>query len=200
MRDGAGFLRDRAAEVDGGLAAMRLAPPGLSPTFQPEPQTAPQIRADQYLAAVKDLGSPAPSPSELPKLFNRSRMHADATLARVFALQLAPGAQPGGSAPKVEFSDRAGAAARGPCVALTAQGPGAVADVVVPAGGLVVVPDDGDAKVTLRRFADGFGGPALGAVPRGAPAEAVRIPGDASSVPWRARLALDGTVRACGTG
>ncbi|MEA2133041.1 MAG: hypothetical protein QOC68_950 [Solirubrobacteraceae bacterium] len=198
MRDGAGFLRDRAAELEGGLAATRLAQQGLSPSFQPEPQIAPQIRADFYLAAVTDLGSPVPPPSALPTLFQSSRMHADATLARAYNLQLGPGAKPGGSAPKVEFSDRAGLVARGPCVAITAQSPGAVAELVLPPGGLTVVPDNGDAKVTLRRFADGYGGPKLGAVARGAGPTAVRIRADASGVPWRARLEVDGVVRACG--
>ncbi len=198
MRDGAGFLRDRAAELEGGLAATRLAQQGLSPSFQPEPQTAPQIRADFYLAAVKELGSPVPPPSELPTLFQSSRMHADATLERAYDLQLGPGATPGGSAPKVEFADKAGLVARGPCVAITAQGPGAAAQLVLPRGGLTVVPDNGGAKVTLRRFADGYGGPKLGAVPRGAGPTAVRIRADASTVPWRAQLEVDGVVRACG--
>jgi hypothetical protein len=200
MRDGAGFLRDQATAVKGGLAAMRLAPPGLSPTFQPEPETAPQIRADRYLAAVRALGSPAPPLRDLPKLFQASRVHADATLARVFSFQLVPGAKPAGTAPKVEFAEQAGLTARGSCVAITAQGPGAVAELVVPPGGLLVAPDDGSAKVTLRRFADGFGTAPLGAVSLGAPALAVRIPRDASPVPWRAKLALEGGVRACGVG
>ena len=198
MRDGGGFLRDRAAQVKGAVAALQLAPRGLSPTFQPEPRVAPQIRADQYLAAVKELGSPAPPPRELPKLAPAAREHGDATLARMFVLQLIPGAKPGGSAPKVEFSNRAGLAPRGSCVAITAQGSGALAELVVPKGGLLVDPGEGSAKVTLRRFADAFPDTPLGAVGGGAPAAAVRIPGDPSPVPWRAKLVLDGTVRACG--
>jgi hypothetical protein len=200
MRNGAGFLRDRATEVKGAIAAMQLAPSGLSPTFQPEPDKAPQIRADQYLAAVKELGSPAPSPRELPKLFQASREHADATLARMFALQLVPGAKPGGTAPRVEFANGAGLVPRGPCVAIKAQGPGALAELVVPKGGLLVAPGEGSARVTLRRFADGFGATPLGEVGGGVPASAVRIPGDPSPVPWRAKLELEGTVRACGVG
>ena len=199
MRNGAGFLRDRATEVKGAIAAMQLAR-RASPTFQPEPEKAPQIRADQYLATVKALGSPAPSPRELPKLFNASRERADATLARMFALQLVPGAKPGGSAPKVEFSNRTGLAPRGSCVAITAQGPGAIAELVVPKGGLLVDPGQGSAKVTLRRFADGYSGAPLGEVGGGAPAAAVRIRSDPSPVPWRAKLEVEGTVRACGVG
>jgi hypothetical protein len=200
MRDGAGYLRDRATAVKGSLAAMRLAPPGLSPIFQPAPEVAPQIRADQYLAAVKDLGSPAPPPRDLPTLFHASRQNADATLARVFALQLVPGAKPGGTAPKVEFSNQAGLVARGPCVTITAQGTGALAQLLVPKGGLLVAPGDGSTTVSLRRFADGFRAAPLGEVGGGAPAAAVRIPSDASPVPWRAKLELEGTVRACGVG
>jgi hypothetical protein len=200
MRGGAGFLRDRATEVKGSLAAMRLAARGLSPTFQPEPRVAPQIRADQYLAAVEELGSPAPPPRELPTLFQAARLHADATLTRAFGLQLVPGAKPGGSAPKVEFANRAGLVPRGPCVEITAQGPGAVAELVVPRGGLLVAPVQGSTKVTVRRFADGFRAAPLGEVGTGAPAAAVRIPADASPVPWRGKLEPAGTVRACGVG
>ena len=199
MRDGAGWLRDRSAEVKGALAAMRLAPPGLSPTFQPEPKVAPQIRADFYLEATRELGSPVPGPRALPGLFNRSREHADATLSRALGLQLAPGARPGGSAPQVEFSNAVGVTRRGPCVALSSRGAGAEAQLVVP-GGLVVAPDGGEATVTLRRFADGFAAPALGSVERGGAPLAVRIPSDAAPQPWHAKLAVDGTVRACGVG
>lgn len=199
MRDGAGFLRDRAAEVEGGLAAISLRPPGLYPLFQPEPKVAPQILAEPYFAAVEDLGSPVPAARELPRLFQRSREHADATLARVYALQLGPGAKPGGANPAVEFADKAGVVAKGPaCVSITAQGPGAFAQLVVPPGGLLVTPDAGRATVTLRRFADGFGRPPLGTVERGAPPAAIRIPADASRVPWRAELDVEGAVRACG--
>jgi hypothetical protein len=199
MRDGAGWLRDRSAEVKGALAALRLAPPGLSPTFQPEPEVAPQIRADFYLEATRELGSPAPSPRALPRLFNRSREHADATLARALGLQLAPGARPGGSAPRVESSTAVGVAPRGACVTITSRGAGAEAQLAVP-GGLVVAPGGGEASVTLRRFADGFSAPALGRVERGGAPMAVRIPPDSSTVPWHARLTVEGTVRACGVG
>jgi hypothetical protein len=198
MRDGAGFLRDRATEVKGGLAGMRLAARGLPPTFQPEPETAPQIRADYYLEAVKQLGSPVASPRALPRQYEAAREHADATLMRAFALQLTPGGKPGGIPPRVEFSEKAGLVARGACVAITAQGPGARAELLLPRGGLVVVPDTGRATVTLRRFADGFSAPALGDVERGAGPAGVAIPGDASPVPWRAKLDVEGAVRACG--
>jgi len=199
MREGAGFLRDRAAELKGGLAAMRLTTThGLTPSFQPEPETAPQIRADPYLQAVKALGSPVPPARALPTLYERSREHADATLVRALALRLAPGATPGGQAPTVEFAEQAGFRAKGPCVAVTAQGTGARADLVVPRGGLVLLADDGRAELVLRRFGDGFAVPPLGAVEQDSEPAGVRIPADASPVPWRARLTLAGTVRACG--
>ena len=158
MRDGAGFLRDRAAEVDGGLAAMRLAPPGLSPTFQPEPQTAPQIRADYYLAAVKDLGSPAPSPAQLPSSSNRARCTPTRRWRAPTAFSSPRPAQPGGPRPGSSSPTGPAAAARGACVASDGPGPrrGRGARAVARPAGSTVVPTTGT-PVTLRRFADGFG-------------------------------------------
>ena len=90
LRNGAGYLRDQTAELDGALAAVRLAGPRVSPQFRPQPTVAPQIFAGSYLAAVKDLGSPAPAPEELPRLFGRGRAAADGTLRGAYGIALAP--------------------------------------------------------------------------------------------------------------
>ena len=56
---------------------------------------------------------------------------------------------------------------------------------------------DGPAKVFLRRFGDQFPTGAVGAAVAGQPA-VLKIPSDASSAPWHARLALAGPARVCG--
>ena len=53
MREGAGYLRDQSAAVDGALAALPLVATRVGPDFQPDPASAPQIRADAYLDAVR---------------------------------------------------------------------------------------------------------------------------------------------------
>ena len=73
MREGAGFLRDESTSVDGALAALPLVAKRVGADFQPDPDSAPQIRSGPYLAAVRDLGSPAPGPRALPGMYERAR-------------------------------------------------------------------------------------------------------------------------------
>jgi hypothetical protein len=158
LRDGGGYLRDQATELDGALAAMQLAAPhDLQPGFQPAPVVAPQIHAAAYLGAVQDLGSPAPAPAALPRLYERAREAADDTLARAYGVALAPAATP------------RGACRRAPV------------DLPLPAGGLVIA---GAAKVQVRRYADVFR--PVGTVAAGA--RALRVPRDASPTPWQVRV------------
>lgn len=198
LRNGGGWLRDRTAEVDGSLAALQLAAPhGVAPDFQPEPEVAPQIHAAAYFAAARDFGSPAPGPGALPRMFERSRAHADATLVRAYGLALksfGAGAS-GGGAPAVEGAEGATTQVSGSCV--RAGGPGA-AEVTVPAAGLLLRSDGGGAKVFVRRFSDVFEDAPVGELAAGGQPEALRIPGDAAKAPWHARLALEGAVRVCG--
>ena len=71
---------------------MRLvAAARLQPGFQPAPVVAPQIHAGAYLAAVQDLGSPAPPPPRCRSLYERgAATAADDTLARAYGVRLVP--------------------------------------------------------------------------------------------------------------
>jgi hypothetical protein len=195
LRNGGGFLRDQAAALDGVLAATQLVGERVPPAFRPEPVQAPQISAGPYLAAVKDHGSPAPGPSELPQLFGRGRAAADATLQMAYGLTLAPASgEPSGQAPAPENAAAVEMTRRGSCLRASPQGTGSTLDVAVPAGGLQI---DGAAKVYLRRFGDMFPQTALGGVSSGAPVT-VKVPADGSTAPWHLRLAVSGPTRVCG--
>jgi hypothetical protein len=197
LRNGAGFLRDQTADLDGALAALQLAAPhGVSPQFRPQLTVAPQIFAGSYLAAVKQLGSPAPAPSELPRLFGRSRAMADGTLQGAYGLALAPAptGTPSGPAPTGEAENATRTSSKGSCLSSKPQSSAATLDLTVPAGGVEI---EGTAKVFLRRFGDQFPPNAIGGAVAGQPA-ALKIPADASTAPWHARLALSGPVRVCG--
>jgi hypothetical protein len=173
LRDGGGYLRDQATALDGSLAAMRLAAPhDLPPGFQPAPVVAPQIHAAAYLGAVQDLGSPAPPPAVLPRLYERAREAADDTLKRAYGLGLAAG-RPRGACRR----------ARGRL------------ELILPPGGLVINSEGGAATASVRRYGDVFA--PLGAVTAGQ-ARALQIPGDASPTPWRVRVTTSGPVRICG--
>jgi hypothetical protein len=201
MREGAGFLRDESTAVDGALAALPLVAARVGPDFQPDPDSAPQIRAGAYLDAVRDLGSPAPSPRALPGMYERARASADEELRR--ALSPRPTANdgaPAGAAPKVDFVQVASQQAKGACQTVASQGGAAVVDVVVPPGGLLLRPVADSFTVSLRRFSDAYGDEPIATVPAGGRQVLLQLPTDASPVPWHARLAFGGSVRACARG
>ena len=163
LRDGAGYLRDQATSLDGSLAAMRLVPPRkLQPGFQPAPVVAPQIHAGDYLAAVQDLGTPAPRAAALPHLYERAREAADDTLARAYGVRLVP-----------LFVKPRGACRRAPV------------DLELPPRGLIVASDGGTAKAGVRRYADVYR-PAGAVTPN--TARWLTVPRDASPTPWRVRV------------
>ena len=199
MREGAGFLRDESTSVDGALAALPLVAKRVGADFQPDPDSAPQIRSGPYLAAVRDLGSPAPGPRALPGMYERARAQADEVLRRALSPRPAPSAAaPAGTAPKVDFVQSASAQAKGACQTLASQGGAALADVVVPPEGLLLRPQ-GAFTVSLRRFSDVYGDKPVATVPAGGQV-LLQLPPDASPVPWHARLAFGGAVRACARG
>jgi hypothetical protein len=200
LRNGAGYLRDQTAELDGALAALQLAAPnGVPPQFRPQPTVAPQIFAGSYLDAVKDYGSPAPAPQELPSLFGRGRAAADGTLRGAYAIALAPApAKPAGPAPAPEGAVATQTTAKGACLRARPQSSAGTLDLNVPAGGIQIASDGGGAKVFLRRFGDQFPPDAVGEVAENGRPVALKIPADASTAPWRARLAVSGPVRVCG--
>ena len=199
MREGAGFLRDESTSVDGALAALPLVAKRVGADFQPDPDSAPQIRSGPYLAAVRDLGSPAPGPRALPGMYERARAQADEVLRRGLSPRPTPSeAAPAGTAPKVDFVQSASAQAKGACQTLASQGGAALADVVVPPEGLLLRPQ-GAFTVSLRRFSDVYGDKPVATVPAGGQV-LLQLPPDASPVPWHARLAFGGAVRACARG
>jgi hypothetical protein len=202
LRNGAGYLRDQTAELNGALAALQLAAPhGVPPDFRPQPTVAPQIDAGSYLAAVKDLGSPAPAPAELPRLFGRGRAAADGTLLTAYGIGLAPPVdEPAGAPPSPEKAEGAETVPRGSCLRATPQAPASAVELVVPPAGLLLAPAGGSAKVFVRRFSDTFPQSAVGDLVAGGRATMLRIPSDASTAPWHARLALSGPVRVCALG
>ncbi len=54
--------------------------------------------------------------------------------------------------------------------------------------------------VSLRRFSDAYGDEPIATVPAGGRQVLLQLPADASPVPWHARLAFGGSVRACARG
>ena len=156
------------------------------------------IPAGQYFAAADAHGSPAMSLARLRASPEYVRKAADAELIR--ALGLAP--RPLSGPLRVGGALLPGAATgldtqvRGPCLLVSPRQPGAASVLTLPPGGFSVRPDPGiPPALTLHRFA----GP--GATPLPSPAtaqtQAVEIPPDSSSVPWRLQLVATAPLTLC---
>lgn len=90
FKTGARFLRGQAVALRAELAGVQLAGARLAGGFQPDPRLAPQITAGPYLAAVRALGSPADSMSELLAAPEALRSRVDAMLVAGLRPSLAP--------------------------------------------------------------------------------------------------------------
>ena len=178
LRAGAAGLRDVSTNVKAELAAVEILGSGSAGTLQPDNRRMPQVRAGAYLAAVKDLGSPADSPAALQAAPDGARQAADAALAAMSGLRL-------------EVS-----ASRPPAVGCAPLLPAPAGEVLVPAGELRIAAAAGGAEVRLRRFGS-FPTAALGHLAAGQDGT-VTVPKDRSTVPWRLGLTGHATAWACG--
>ena len=200
MREGAGFLRDESASVDGALAALPLVAKRVGADFQPDPARRRRSARAAYLDAVRDLGSDAPSPRALPGMYERGRARADESLRRALSPRPTPSAAaPPGPRRRSTSSSRQRRRRRARARPRRRRAARRLADVVVPPGGLLLRPVADSFTVSLRRFSDVYGKP-IATVPAGGGQVLLQLPPDASPVPWHARLAFGGAVRACARG
>jgi hypothetical protein len=163
LRDGAHVFRDFATTLRGQLAALELARDHVDPAFMPATGAArfDVVRAGPYLAAVRRIGSPAYTESELARRPDGTRRDADAVVIAALGLRATP---------------TAAGARTGPC---TRAGS---AFLVAPPG--VSVTSGGGGRLSLGRFASEASVP-VGELPAGRPVE-LAIPRDRSRRPWRA--------------
>ncbi len=200
LRDGGRWLRGLTTEVRGALTATEIGGTRLPPRFQPAPDSAPQIRAGPYLAAVADYGSPASTPAALRGDEQPARHAADDTLLRGYALALSPevdALSPAESDPtelvRVEEAHGVSVVPRAGCVEARSEGAGAIVTVVAPPGGLVI---ENVSSVRLRRWSDTFSEPIAAPADAAGPL-ALMIPVDDDPTPWKIELPVEGVVTAC---
>jgi hypothetical protein len=180
LRAGERGLRTSTISVQASLGAVELASAVVSPAFLPDAINAPQVTAGPYLAAVRDLGSPALTLRELETSPESIRQRADLVLAH--AENLTPVAAAGH-----------GACAAGAPTAATA---GAAEFTVAPGRGLQLrVGRDGAVSVWARRLSAGYSVP-LASVPAGQQVS-MRFPVDRASLPWHIRLVSAQPFAAC---
>jgi hypothetical protein len=151
-----------------------------------------------YLAAVRDLGSPAYSGAALPRTYEAARIAADTAL--IGGLPIAPvagRAAADGNPPALEGVTAARAETAGGCLRAAPTGREGRVRVVLPPTGLFVDPSPGHTTVGLRRWNDTFL-PLAAGVPQNGRAFALRAPPDALGGPWHVELDVVGPVRLCG--
>ncbi|MGH7786915.1 MAG: hypothetical protein ACRERC_08620 [Candidatus Binatia bacterium] len=177
LRFGASTLHDNSIVLRAALAGLELAGADVDPAYCPDPQGAPSIRAGQYFAAIAALGSPAEPYERLPRMPALARQAAD----RVLLEARPPSVAAGGADPQGRLQVEGAAEAR--CAQAVA---GAALTVVVPPAGLAVIAP-ARTSLRLRRFADTWYDAVSIEIAPGRP-QVLRLPSDASPVPWRARV------------
>jgi hypothetical protein len=175
MVDGAAFFRSYSASLRAELSAVELARDYVDPAFIAFPDGIGPARAGPYLAAVDRIGSPAFSPSELTEQSEELRARADAALVRAGAVAVTPLDR--------DRSDRN-------CLRHDGS---AVVDIRPPGA---VISAEGEAELSVRRFADATTTPLGPPLSDGSPGE-VRIRDDESTQPWLVSIVADGATRIC---
>lgn len=198
------YFRANSDENRAELAALELIRDRVDPRFFVEgtgPATSiPDllIPAGQYFAAADAYGSSAMSLARLRSSPDYVRKAADAELIQ--ALGLTPRAPSGPLQVGGELSPGAAAGldtqVQAPCLRVIPRQPGATLEVTLPPGGFSVRPDPGvPPTLTLSRFAGS------GVIPLPSPVtaqtQAVTIPPDPSSVPWRLQLVAAAPLTLC---
>jgi len=199
-----GYFRANSDANRAELAALELIRDRVDPRFFVE-GTGPVlwipdllIPAGQYFAAADAHGSAAMSLARLRASPDVVRKSADMELIRALGLAPRPpsgrlqvgGALLAGAAPGLDIR------AHGSCLRVVPRRPGATLDLTLPPGGFSVRTDAGALPtLSLSRFA-GSGGTPLPS-PVTAQTQAVAIPTDSSSVPWRLQLAATAPLTLC---
>lgn len=200
LRDGAAGLQDSSSYVRAELGALQVAGTTVDPSYQPDPMRAPDIRAGQYLDAIRGLGPAGDSPKRLRREGELQRQTADQVLARALGVSLSPAPaelSPAGAAPSPERSSTGSVSKAGACLVFRPTGEGALIDVPLPAEGVVVAPESGaSVAFAARSFADGFAPTPLGTI-QGSSAQLLQIGPGQTAVDWHLELLPSGQARIC---
>jgi hypothetical protein len=179
LRNGERAIRVADSSTRAALTAVEVASTVVPPAYVPEPGYDPQITAGGYLRAIRDLGSPALTLSELQRAPESIRSQTDSVFELAERLALLP-VPPGNACSRP--------AARGVAIDVS----------ILPGHRLIIgTPGGATAAVYFRRVADLFGTAPFITVPGNVKA-AIRFPIDrAPQIPWHVRLLARQPVVAC---
>jgi hypothetical protein len=198
LSDSAQFWRSQSATIRAKLAAVKVAGDAAAPpVLVEEPPGAMTFNVETANQLDEDFGLPAYSEAELRTASPGDRRTADEELVRL--LEIGPGAAgrvalfpaPG----KVVVAAKSGGEVKrqGACVSLLPDlGATMEAFLQLPPGGMAYASAESPV-VALGRFADA---PAV-SMPARSGSVAIRIPADASDVPWMARVRAGARTLVC---
>jgi hypothetical protein len=176
LREGRDFFKTETELTRADLGAVEIASRTVEPGFAlpPEVSGTPflnEIRAAEYLQAVREYGSPAYTPAELAQAPEDDRAQADLVLANALPLAIEAGAPPAGASGRCIQVPGADASNPAPPLSLSAG----TTTVEIGAGG--------PGAIRLRRFARaGYPLATEGLAPGST--TSLQIPADSAPQPW----------------
>lgn len=201
LRAGERGLRTADDSARASFTAVEMASRLVWPGFVPSPIDAPVVAAGPYLAAVRDLGSPAFTVAGLERAPESVRAAGDSALIPAEGFGLLP-AEPhvtGSHLLDVEAHGGGRIVAMGTCQELRPTAPLATIDVRVPVGSALRMHADpsGAAQIYLRRFASAFPARRFAVLSAGT-SGVLRFPVDrAPALPWQVQVNATGPVELC---
>jgi len=186
------------AEVRDALGAAQVVGTAGDSSFLPDAHHLPWLRLGEYLAAVKDLGSPAFTPTQIAAQPEDDRELADSVIinAESFPLEQ-PSARALLTAVPAQVRHSRGllvglttVAVNTSCTRLTPDSSEGFAAVVVPPGHALYLSMRGEGHVTIyaRRLAHHVQSRPLHILPTAGTPALLQFPRDASTLPWHVRL------------
>jgi hypothetical protein len=180
LREGRDFFKAQTVLTRADLGAVEIAAASVEPSFALPPEIAGtsflnEIEAGEYLAAVREYGSPAYTPAELEDAPEVGRKQADIVLAHALPLS-------------IELEAEAGGATAGRCVEIpSAAGSDPAPLPLRPGATTVALAPGGPGTIRLRRFATA-GYPLVSEGIVGGSTTRLSIPRDAAARPWRLQV------------
>jgi hypothetical protein len=203
LHNGAEGLRSTSTVLTAELGALEIASPYVAPTYQPDPQRAPQLTAGPYLHTVHAIGStPADTPTQIITSNPTTRAAVDSVLLAAGAARLLPlgSTVPSSLAPAPASVSTVGGqeVQRGGCLQLTPTADATlVSQLTLPRGGVTIRDTgSGPASAALRRFGEAFD-----QLPSAVPADravVLSIALDAAPGAWQLQLTSSSPLIVCG--
>jgi hypothetical protein len=202
LREASLQLQDWSSVIGAEFGAVEIAGPSADPDWVVDPVRLQSVKAGPYLAAVRELGSPALPPAGIAGVNEWHRQVADTTLLQGLAVTPRAGGVAAGTAPASEpapprdpNAQPGKSSVQGPCLVLAAAGARATLDATVPAGGVVVESRGAPVDIWLRSFGFHFVEEPLGSLGDGE--LATLAPPARPGIVWHVRVASAGEAAIC---